>query len=471
MSELLGMRWRAFLWRRLEALRESPPARAALGCFDLAAALFFTVRGELYRALEHSCRVQRLARIGAFDRLAARLGRRIEAQSCVDGVGRPRAAHENRLVNDFRRSPGCQRLFSGLIRSYERLVRMGGDLMILKEPDPRTGELGVLIVKYTQGFGRFAALYDLPHVFQHYQVVLEPSWVGYQDPVFRLYFAHERRVVVETQQRCDEQTLESLRANLVPVLLDAGHWVDREHFHPLADAHRDYLACYVANWAPHKRHELVLDALAKIPDSSARLALVGYPWKSYTRARIEREVKRRGLAGRVDFYERINRKEVNLILNRSCVSLLLSRKEGASKVFYESLAAGTPVVVVDDHDGVRPESVNDRTGVRAPAGQIHAALLMMRDEAHQFDPHGWWQENASIEASTAGLERVLCASAVREGRPWIRGLYRKKNDPNLQYCDPELAARLEPAYRELGKLLRSDAELSHLDLTYERPSA
>jgi glycosyltransferase involved in cell wall biosynthesis len=465
------MRWRALLWRRLESLRESLPARGALGCFDLLAALAFWARGELYRSLDHACRVLRLARIAALDRAAARLVRRLEARTCLDGVGRPRPAQDNQLVHDFRHGRACRSLFRGGIRSFERLVRMGGELMILKEPDPRTGELGVLIVKYTQGFGRFAALYDLPRVLERYQVVLEPSWVGYQDPVFRLFYAQERRVVVQAQQPADQRTLEGMRANLLAVPFGAGHWVDREHFHPLAGAHRDYLACYVANWAPHKRHELALDALARIPDPAARIALVGYPWKGYTRARIEHEVERRGLAGRVDLYERINRKEVNLIFNRSCASLVLSRKEGASKVFYESLAAGTPVVVVDDHDGVSPESVNDRTGVRAPAAQLDAALLMMRDEGHHLDPHGWWQENASIEASTAALERALCAAAVREGRPWIRGLYRKKNDPNLQYCDPELAARLEPAYRELAALLRSDDELRRYDLSYERPPA
>ncbi len=465
------MRGRAFLWRRIEALRDSALARAGLGGFDLLAAAFFALRGELYRALDHACRVRRLARLPVLDALAARLAEWIEQRTCRDALGRPRPARENRLLDDFRGSAGCRALFTGGIRSFERLVTIGNELMILKEPDPRTGELGVLMVKYSQGFGRLAALYDLPRVLERYQVVLEPSWVGYQDPVFRLYFAHERTVVVQAQQPSDQKTIESLGANLIAVPFGAGNWVDGEHFHPLPGLQKDYLAVYVANWAPHKRHELGLDALARIEDPSARLALVGYPWKGYTRARLEREVARRGLASRVDFYERINRKEVNRVLNRSHATLLLSRKEGASKVFYESLAAGTPVVVAEDHDGVRPESVNDRTGVRAPAQQLHAAMLMMREEARQLDPHGWWQENASIQASTAALERVLCAAAVREGRPWIRGLYRKKNDPNLQYCDPGLAERLAPAYRELAGLLRSDAELGCFDLSYERPAA
>ena len=58
---------------------------------------------------------------------------------------------------------------------------------------------------------------------------------------------------------------------------------------------------------------------------------------------LHAEVRRRGLAGRVDFYERINRKEVNAVFNRAHANLLISRKEGASKILYEGLAAGTPL--------------------------------------------------------------------------------------------------------------------------------
>ena len=366
MDAVSRQRRRAALWGALEALRESWIARTLLGCLDLGSALLHWLRGDSYRALDAASRIQRVLRLHGMARVAAILEQHIEAATCVDTCrGGARRALDNRLVEDFRRCPASHALFRGGLDSWERLVRMGGELMLLKAADPASGELGVLILKYTPAFGRFAAAYDLPRIFEHYQVVLEPSWIGYHDPIFRLFYARERQVVVQSQFPEDEQTLLATCSNLVPVPIGAGHWVDPHHFHPIPCTGKDYLAVLIANWAPHKRHHLLLDALRKVRDPGARIALVGYPWKTYQRERLEDEVKRRGLEGRVDFYQRIGRKEVNEVFNRSCANLLVSRKEGASKILYEGLAAGTPCIVMDDHEGVRPADINDRTGMRS----------------------------------------------------------------------------------------------------------
>lgn len=468
-QSLLIMQWRARLWRALETLRDCAPPRFALGCLDLVAALVWLARGQRYRALDRACRIRRIVRIGPLDRLAGRIVQRIEARSCRGADGLPLASRANRLLDDFRASRAAQALFRGRIQTWERLVTIGNQVMILKQPDPARRELGVIMLKYSPGFGCFAALYDLPRVLERYQLVLEPSWVGYEDPVFRLFFDRERGVVVQAQQPRDFETLLRMSPNLVPVPFSSGNWVDCQHFHPLPGMQKDYLAAFVANWSPHKRHELALDALARIADPGARIALVGYPWRGYTRERVQYEVRRRGLESRVDFYERIDRAAVNRVLNRSHCTLLLSRKEGSAKIFYESLAAGTPVLMAADHEGVPHAHVNERTGMLAAPHALAGAMLQLRDAGSRLDPQRWWQENASIEASTRELERVLCARAVAEGHPWIRGLYAKKNDPNLQYCDPTLRERLEPAYRELATLLRPDAELRRYRLSFERP--
>ena len=66
--------------------------------------------------------------------------------------------------------------------TWARLVRMGGELLILKAPDRASGELGVLILKYTGSFGRFHGVYDVPRLFEDYQLVLTErgahSYVG-----------------------------------------------------------------------------------------------------------------------------------------------------------------------------------------------------------------------------------------------------------------------------------------------------
>jgi glycosyltransferase involved in cell wall biosynthesis len=426
------------------------------------------LRGEPYYALDRACRVRRIVRIPILDALATRVIDRIERNNCRAPDGSPLPNRDNRLVAHFRAGP-AHKIFRGHIQSWDRLVSIGNQVMILKTPDLAASERGVLILKYSPGFGNFAALYDLPRVLEAYQLVLEPSWVGYDDPLFRLYFDTKASVVVQAQQPRDFATLTRLSPNFVPVPFSSGNWVDCQHFRPLPGTHVDYLAVFVANWAPHKRHELALDALARIPDPNARIALVGYPWRGYTRERVEFEVKRRGLTQRVDFFERINRAEVNAMLNRSHCTLLLSRKEGSAKIFYESLAAGTPVLMAADHEGVPHAHVNERTGLLVPPHELERGMLRLRELAGRLDPERWWQENASIEASNREIERVLRERALAEGYCWTRGLFAKKNDPNLQYCDPGLRARLEPAYRELSRYLRPDSVIRQYNLNFTRP--
>jgi glycosyltransferase involved in cell wall biosynthesis len=460
LSPLVRQKVRAGIWALLESLREHGIARLLLGSASLLRGLVRWSRGDLYLALEDTSRIHRIVRIPLLSRPAEAIERRVVGATCRRS-GAPRSVGENRLIDDFLRSRTARELFRGGMRSREHKIRMGGELLLLKEPDPATGELGVIILKYGQSFGRFVAVYDIERVLERYQIVLEPSWVGYRDPVFYLYFDRARHVVIQAHISEDFQTILDLHSNLVPVPFCSGNWVSDEHFHPLPGLEKDYLVVLVANWAPHKRHQLLLDALGRVEDRSARIALVGYPWKGYERERIEHEVRRRGLERRVDLYQRISRKEVNRVLNRSHANLLLSRKEGSSKIFYESLAAGTPCIVISDHEGIDPSHVNDRTGIRASANELAGALEMMRREGHTFDPHAWWRENASIPVTTAALEAVLREKALEEGRPWTRGLHPKKNDPNLAYLEEGLAEHLAPAYEELATLLR-EPELPYI---------
>ena len=471
MGSIERQRRSAAIWGVLESLRESWGARTLLACGDFGRAHLRERRGDLYGALDSASRIRRVLQLDGLAEIVANLEHRIDEKTCFDPQdGGPQPASRNTLVDNFRNGPSGHSLFRGGLDSWDRVVRLGGELMMLKAPDIETGELGVVILKYTEAFGRFAALYDLPRLFEHYQVVLEPSWIGYHDPIFRLFYARERKVVVEAQFPADEETLLAGRSNLVPVPFGAGHWVNPEHFHPIPGAQKEYVAVLIANWAPHKRHHLLLDALARMRDPDARIALVGYPWKAYGRERLEAEVKRRGLEKRVDFFQRINRKEVNEVFNRSHANLLASRKEGASKILYEGLAAGTPCIVMDDHEGARPSDINDRTGLRATAAGLAVALEHLRDEGHTFDSHEWWKENAAPEVTTRRLEETLRQCALAEGRPWTRGLAVKTNDPNLTYADAEMPERMRPAYDHLSTLLRSEEEIRRYRIEFERPT-
>src|SRR5690606_28719960 len=107
-----------------------------------------------------------------------------------------------------------------------------GDLIVLKAFDHGTRERGVLLIKYSEAILRFAALFDLPKVAQHYSIVLEPSWWGYQDVSFFLFVGSDADVVVQAQAHADFEFLRQHGMTLTPVRVGAGDWIDAASFSP-----------------------------------------------------------------------------------------------------------------------------------------------------------------------------------------------------------------------------------------------
>jgi glycosyltransferase involved in cell wall biosynthesis len=337
-----------------------------------------------------------------------------------------------------------------------RRPTLGGDLLILKAPDRSTGERGVILLKYSNSLVRFLCVYDFARVLESYQLVLEPSWVGYEDPVFHLFVNREYPVVVQAHQREDFEYLRDLRSNLLPVSTGSSYWVDEDTFRPLPDVEKKYLAVMVANWLPLKRHEVLLRALARL-DSRERVALVGFPFEGFCRDRIDKMIVALGLTDRVDVFEWVSPSELNEIFNRSWANVLLSHKEGGNKAVFEGLFAGVPCVVTDTHVGIRHEDVNAETGIRVRDEELADGLASVRSGSGRFRPRDWAIRNASSAHSTTLVEQALREAASRAGQPFTRAIVAKVNRPFARYKNPGDWEQMLPFYRELERHLRVEA--------------
>jgi glycosyltransferase involved in cell wall biosynthesis len=96
----------------------------------------------------------------------------------------------------------------------------------------------------------------------------------------------------------------------------------------------------VGNLVALKRHRLMVEALALIPE--AELIIVG---DGPERAAIERAARARGIADRVRLLGRMAQDRLPQIYSAADVLLLVSTHEGWPNVLLESMACGTPVVV------------------------------------------------------------------------------------------------------------------------------
>ena len=147
----------------------------------------------------------------------------------------------------------------------------------------------------------------------------------------------------------------------------------------------------VGHLIPRKGHELVIEALALLPEAQLLVCGEG-PLKSD----LERKAQGCRVAHRVRFLGRIGHEDLNRFYSAADVLVLASSREGWPNVLLEAMACGTPVVATSV--GAVPDFVNhphagcvvrERT-VPAIAAAIRAMLAAppsrheVRNHADQF---------------------------------------------------------------------------------------
>jgi glycosyltransferase involved in cell wall biosynthesis/O-antigen/teichoic acid export membrane protein len=132
---------------------------------------------------------------------------------------------------------------------------------------------------------------------------------------------------------------------------------------------------YLGQLKRHKRIELVLDALERVPE--ARLEIAG---AGEHRPELEREIARRGVGDRVRLHGHVDEARKRELLTSAWVNVTASSNEGWSLAVMEAAACGTPSVAIAE-GGLRESIVHERTGLlAADADELAAALARIVDD-------------------------------------------------------------------------------------------
>ena len=332
---------------------------------------------------------------------------------------------------------------------------LGTRAIVLKSPAAR--ERGVLLLDYFPIFPLFRRLFDLDKIAERYHLVLEPSWSGYCSLDLLCYGALRRPVFIESNEPRDTAFLQTSGTDFVDVPLGANCWVDHRVFRPLPGVTKDADLIMVAGWADYKRHWAFFRALRTLRRNGRRLRviLVGYPL-GRTRDDIGRAADYFGILDQLEMYEGITPEEVNLLLNRSKVHVLWSRKEGVNRAIIEAMFAGTPSVVRSGFNFGHPYAhINAETGAFATEDTLPEVLLRLIDANDRLSPRQWVMSHMSPQRSTTTLNDVVRTRALADGECWTTDLVVKTSLVNrMKYWNPEDAARFEPDYRFLMSLVR-----------------
>lgn len=344
-----------------------------------------------------------------------------------------------------------------------KLFRMRS--LVLKPPiqHPEGLEKGVLLV--AGHFRELICLTDMEKLLRDYWLVLEPASAGYADPNI-LYFTSlpQYPVLVMTPAIEDREFLGALKSNLIPISLGAGDWVNPSIFKPLPRVQKEYDAVMVAYWGRVKRHHVLFKAVRSLEDSTYRVALVGVPWDEGSLEKIRSLASWYGVDNQITFYEKLKPHEVNEVLNKSKVNLLLSLKEGANRTLFEGMFANVPAILLRSNIGVNKEHIVEGvTGCLASEKELPSKLKWFRDHFHKFSPRSWAMQHISPEVSTAKLNTFLKELALSAGELWTRDIVAKCNAPEPVYYPDNFVAdgfpTIEDILRTYGRGNRAQDEV------------
>lgn len=308
---------------------------------------------------------------------------------------------------------------------------------VIKMKEPSAGERGALVISFDV-FGQMAAFYDLRAIMRDYHLILEPSWSGYcVADVMQFVNYPEFQIIVQAAEKLDFDFLKRINTNLIPIDIGASNWVDDRAFCDL-NLDKDYDCIMVSHFGDLKRHYHLFDALRRIDDPGFRVCLVGEPWGGRSRNDLEDLARYYGVLSNLDIYQQISAEEVNRLLNRAKVNILLSRKEGANRSIFEGLFANVPGIVLATNCGVNKTYINEHTGKLITDSELAEALLWFRSHYRSLNPRKWALENISCQVSTRRLDGMLKEIARDSNEPWTRPLVPKVNRPEFEFYDQQL---------------------------------
>lgn len=311
-------------------------------------------------------------------------------------------------------------------------------MIILKFPtfhqDGSKVERGVVLIKFTETFLPFLQSLKVAEVSKYFRLVLEPSWSGYALESIMAWINKDfGKILVCCPESDDFDFIRYLDSNLVPIKIGASDWVDDRIFFPI-ESTKEYDSIYVANYNPIKRLHRYFKAIARVRKPDYKGAIVCSSWGGGRKSILEL-IDYYGIESRITVFEDFDQKDINVLLNKSKVNLLLSFKEGANKSLFEAFFSGVPGIALKNNVGVNKEHINSETGCLIDDCDLEEKLNWFADHWMGFNASGWARKNISPPVTTKKLQGILQQMAVAEGEVWSEPVKVKVNCPEASYYD------------------------------------
>lgn len=173
-------------------------------------------------------------------------------------------------------------------------------------------------------------------------------------------------------------------------------------FHPIAGP-KPYDVIYVAAAQSYKRHDILFEALAKLPRTIKALCVFGYGELSEDLRRYAADIKIN-----VDFIgpPGVPFSEVNRLMNLAKIGVVCGVDDGAPAILTEYMLAGLPVLANSElRCGL--QYITPQTGRVASAEQFHEGIRTMLEMAPDLDPRQVVIDNWTWHHSVEKLRELI----------------------------------------------------------------
>jgi glycosyltransferase involved in cell wall biosynthesis len=211
----------------------------------------------------------------------------------------------------------------------------------------------------------------------------------------------------------------------------------------------------VANWARHKQHRQLFNALRKIEKRQMHVLLIGFEWGGRTKEDILKEASDLDTQCiNITIMDNIPQTEIAQYLTQSKVYIYLSKKEGDNKAVVEGLFCNVPSIVYEGTIGGVKSRINKNTGVFTSYEQLHETIIYMLDHYQEFSPREWALKNTGCSIASKALNAVLKDLAKQNGESFTSDIVLKSNSPNLTYTQGVTRNNFENDYEFIRKAAR-----------------
>lgn len=310
-----------------------------------------------------------------------------------------------------------------------------GRSIVLKRPLEQGGvvtEKGIMLIKFSETFTLYLKYVDCEKLTKNFHVVLEPSWTGHAIEQILGWCKFKEKVYIQCAGKPDFDFIASLQSNLIPLRMGSGEFVDYRVFQPITKNKKYDLVC-VANGFVHKRVyaylRLARELKNKNPD--VRVALVCAS-RGPLMGAIDRLINMMGLRGSLDYLIDLSQEELNKIIEQSKINILMSYREGASRVIFEAIFSGTPSVILDRNIGIRKECFTKDSGMVAREAFLAQDIETLLRRTSSMNPRAWALQNISPEVSIKRLVELISAEEYG-GADFQNPVYCKVNSPEATY--------------------------------------